>query len=245
MNAADHFEETLLSILEQNHPRMEFIVVDGGSTDGTLAIIERYKDKISKIVIEKDRGIYDAMNKATRIATGDYIIFMNSGDQFVHAGSVTALCNCVSGEEVLIYGGWIVKYPWGLERNRRPAPRDQFWRGMFVQHQSVMVRTKYLREHPFELSLSLGADYALLLGIVNQNLVYRECSSQIARVSSGGVSDSNRIEVVRSHWKSARLFYPGIRTDSYYLLLVFRQVLSMTIKRLLPPKWVQAIIDRK
>src|SRR4051812_1110497 len=80
-NNVSHIERTLLSVLDQTYPHIEYIVIDGASTDGTLVIIEKYKDRIAKLISEPDKGIYDAMNKGLAIATGDYVLFMNSGDE--------------------------------------------------------------------------------------------------------------------------------------------------------------------
>ncbi|HWZ04155.1 MAG TPA: glycosyltransferase, partial [Mucilaginibacter sp.] len=87
-NNVQDIERTMLSVLTQTYPRIEYIIIDGKSTDGTLKIINRYKDQVAKIFSEKDEGIYDAMNKGLAAATGDYVIFMNSGDEFYERDTV-------------------------------------------------------------------------------------------------------------------------------------------------------------
>lgn len=82
-NSVQFIEKTIQSVLSQTYPNIEYIVIDGGSTDGTKEIIEKYSSRISYWCSEKDRGIYDAMNKGIRKATGEWINFMNSGDCFV------------------------------------------------------------------------------------------------------------------------------------------------------------------
>lgn len=82
LNAVKTIEETFSSVLEQTYKDVELIVIDGGSTDGTLEVIDNYKEKISCLVSEADNGLYDAMNKGIKLASGDFIIFMNSGDTF-------------------------------------------------------------------------------------------------------------------------------------------------------------------
>lgn len=82
LNAEDHIEQTIQSVLRQTWPPFEYIVVDGGSTDSTLSIINRYRDHIPRILSEKDDGIADAMNKGIALATGDYIVFLHADDYF-------------------------------------------------------------------------------------------------------------------------------------------------------------------
>ena len=81
-NAVKDIENTILSVLNQTYPNIEYIIIDGGSTDGTLDIIKKYQDKITYWVSEPDKGIYDAMNKGTLKATGEWLNFMNAGDTF-------------------------------------------------------------------------------------------------------------------------------------------------------------------
>lgn len=81
-NAVDTIEETIQSVLGQDYEAIEYIVVDGGSTDGTVDIIKKYSDKLSYWVSEPDNGVYDAMNKGITVASGQWINFMNSGDCF-------------------------------------------------------------------------------------------------------------------------------------------------------------------
>ncbi len=83
-NDETNIEKTILSVIKQNYPNFEYIIIDGASTDRTLEIVNKYKNKIDKIVSEKDAGIYDAMNEGIKFASGRIINFLNSGDRFVH-----------------------------------------------------------------------------------------------------------------------------------------------------------------
>lgn len=79
-NAEKVLEDTIQSIVTQSYKNVEYIIVDGGSTDGTLTIVNKYKEHIHTIVSEPDKGLYDAMNKGIKLATGDYLCFLNAGD---------------------------------------------------------------------------------------------------------------------------------------------------------------------
>ena len=83
-NADKVIEPTIKSVVNQTYPNLEYVIIDGSSTDNTLNIIKKYSNKISAWYSEPDRGIYDGMNKGLDVATGDWIIFMNAGDRFLH-----------------------------------------------------------------------------------------------------------------------------------------------------------------
>lgn len=244
LNSRNLVEQTILSVLNQDYEDLEYLILDGESTDGTLDIIERYRSKVDLLLVEKDSGIYDAMNKSARLATGDYIIFMNSGDEFASPLSVSEMCASAPNGETLVCGGWIVKYPWGLERTCWPSPLERAWKGMFVQHQSIMVKTDYMREHPFDLSLRLGADYAFLLGLLAIGEKMAICPSIVSRVSSNGASDNDRVRVLRDHWKHARRFRPAVSTDLYFIKSIAREYLVGVVKSVIPASATRALISR-
>ena len=87
-NAVKVIEETIVSVINQTYTNVEYIIIDGGSTDGTVDIIKEYADKISYWVSESDKGIYDAMNKGGIKALGDFLYFLNAGDSFYNKSSL-------------------------------------------------------------------------------------------------------------------------------------------------------------
>ena len=104
-NNADTIEDTLRSVIEQDYPEIEFIIVDGKSTDNTLEIVERYKSKIAKIISEKDDGIYFALNKGIESATGDVIAFLHADDIYENSSAISHVMKIFNeGKVESVYG---------------------------------------------------------------------------------------------------------------------------------------------
>ena len=108
-NAKDLLEETIHSVLNQTYTNIEYIIIDGNSTDGTFEIIKKYEDKIDYWVSEPDDGIYYAMNKAIEKASGEWINFMNAGDTFTNFDTVEYVINNKSTNAELLYGDFFIK----------------------------------------------------------------------------------------------------------------------------------------
>ena len=111
-NAVKHIEETILSIVSQDYSNLEYIIIDGGSTDGTVDIIKKYEDKITYWISEKDTGIYNAMNKGILAAKAEFCQFLNSGD-YLADENVTQKMLAQCDDSSIIYGNMIKKWPYG------------------------------------------------------------------------------------------------------------------------------------
>ncbi|MGM0519931.1 MAG: glycosyltransferase family 2 protein [Campylobacterota bacterium] len=141
-NAKEDLEKTIQSVLNQNYDHIEYIVIDGGSTDGTMGVIQKYAHGIDFWVSEPDNGIYDAMNKGLKAATGSYVNFLNAGDTFVDSGVVAKLSPYFENSYDLVYGGAIVK---GRQGDFLLKPKNfslfslLLWNTRVVCHQSLFV----------------------------------------------------------------------------------------------------------
>ena len=144
-NAVGLLERTINSVLAQTYPHIEYIIIDGASTDGTLSIIEKYRTKIHTIISEKDKGIYDAMNKGLHNATGGYVLFLNAGDELYSTTTLQEIFSLSPNADVY-YGNTKVIDELGKELgNRRHTPPKQLtWTslkyGMCVSHQSFIAK---------------------------------------------------------------------------------------------------------
>ena len=158
-NARDVIGQTLASVTGQTYSDLEYIVIDGGSTDGTQAVIGEYTARIARFVSEPDGGIYFGMNKGIAAATGDFVLFLNAGDRFADERVLEDVAAFIGAhpeadavfgdsEQILEYGSYRIK----------PAP-DRLDRSMGISHQAVFVRTDLLRAHPFDVRYRYAADY--------------------------------------------------------------------------------------
>jgi glycosyltransferase involved in cell wall biosynthesis len=111
-NSVDTIEDSILSVISQDYPYIEYIVIDGGSTDGTLEVINKYKDKISIVISENDAGIYDAMNKGIQLSSGDYICTLNSDDFYSSSNIISQIasyCNEYEKPDIIMTNVLLVK----------------------------------------------------------------------------------------------------------------------------------------
>lgn len=186
-NGAHEIARTIDSVLMQDYPNIEYVVVDGKSTDGTPDIVQKYGDRIDTFVSEPDLGIYDGMNKAVALATGEFILFMNCGDVFADATALSSLGKAVLyGEDQIVFGGWVRQDAQGRETKLQP----NLTAGLF-NHQAVL----YSRA----LHKKFG-DYAVVPGLTTADYLFftplivsksARCSvvkNTVAHIDTGGIS---------------------------------------------------------
>ena len=216
--AAEPLQKTILSVRQQYYQPLEFIVVDGGSTDGTRDIISRHQDIITRWVSEPDRGIYDAMNKGVSMATGEWVIFMNAGDTFAANNVLLRIFkptpNPSRGEGSLITptinnatsnanqtplpsggegGGFSVLYGSVIKNGRVIEPhRFTNPHRMPFCHQSSLVRTSCLRELPFDINHRMSADLKFFKQLLLAGHQFQQVPFPIAIFDTTGVSNARR-----------------------------------------------------
>jgi len=186
-NGAADIARTLESILSQDYPNVELIVIDGGSCDGTRGIVERYGDRVATFVSEPDRGIYDAMNKAIELASGEFVLFMNCGDTFAGTGSLSAAARALEpGTPQVVFGAWQRKDEGGRLTLCCPSPAG----GLF-NHQSVLYsRALHNRFGSYVSARGFTtADYLFFMTLLASDSVTWRCIDEtIAVIDVGGIS---------------------------------------------------------
>lgn len=169
-NAAAVVEPTLRSIISQSYNNYEFILVDGGSSDDTVSKVRESGVKASHIVSERDKGLYDAMNKGIKLATGDYLCFLNAGDSFHSPDVLEKMVEAIDGEALLpdvLYGETaVVDDKRQFVRMRRlQAPEQLHWtsfkQGMLVCHQAFFARRDIAPEYNLSYRYSADVDWCI------------------------------------------------------------------------------------
>jgi glycosyltransferase involved in cell wall biosynthesis len=209
-NNARDIERTIQSVINQTYKKIEYIIIDGASTDGTLDIVNQYQDHISKIVSEPDKGIYDAMNKGMALATGDYILFMNSGDEIYDNQTVEAVF--ASADWADIYYGETEMYNdnWeSLGKRRHEAPEEFDWKsfkyGMSISHQAIYVKKSITVPYDLQYKYSADIDWIIKAAKKASNIV--NVHRYVAKYLVGGMSKKKHRESLKERFKIFTKYY--------------------------------------
>ncbi|MCK5067307.1 MAG: glycosyltransferase [Bacteroidales bacterium] len=230
-NGENHIEKTIRSVVGQTYKEIEYIIIDGSSNDGTLEVIGGFQG-IDVLISEPDKGLYDAMNKGLKAASGDYVWFLNSGDQVYSKDTVERMVEGMEEAPDIIYGGTLIIDEAQNEiGDRRLKPPDQltwksFRQGMVVCHQSIIVKRELAPDYNLEYHLSADIDWVIRASkkaglIHNSNLV-------LSRFLEGGLTEHNIKAGLKERFRIMTRFYGliptilrhflfGIRLTNYYL----------------------------
>lgn len=189
-NCADALRSTIESVAQQDYPDIEYVVIDGASTDETADIV-RTSRAIDIRLSEPDRGIYDAMNKGTRLATGEWIIFMNAGDRFAAPDTASRLMQSIAEGDDVVYGSVIKLAPDGTPVTY-PAAEPRNSHRMIFCHQSVMCRRELLLKYPFDITHRLSADFKFFKTLMRAGAQFHRTDIPVAIFDTGGVSNTRR-----------------------------------------------------
>jgi glycosyltransferase involved in cell wall biosynthesis len=203
-------ERTMLSVLNQTYKNIEYILIDGASTDGTIDVINKYKDKLAVFVSAPDKGIYDAMNKGLALATGDYVLFMNSGDEIYSPETVAAVfASAISGD---IYYGETEMFDenWkSLGQRRHRAPEHFNWHsfkfGMNVSHQAIYIKRSLTQ--PFDLKYKYSSDIDWILKSTKKSSSIVNTHLYVAKYLVGGISKKKHLASLKERFKILSHYY--------------------------------------
>ncbi|MBO5057623.1 MAG: glycosyltransferase [Lachnospiraceae bacterium] len=206
-NSEKTIEQTIQSVIGQTYENIEYIIIDGGSTDATLDIIKKYRDKITYVVSEPDKGIYNAMNKGINAASGDIIGIINSDDWYSpEAVERTVNFFGASSAEVL-YGDCIYVYEDGKQVRNMKYPLEAMWYLMVTPHPTVFIKKEIYKKHGvFDETYRMAADYELMLRLYSSGVKFGYLEYDLAFFRSGG-SSTKQIILSLSETKEIALKY--------------------------------------
>lgn len=209
-NSASTIEQTIQSVISQTYYNIEYIIIDGGSTDGTLDIVNKYKDKIAYFVSEQDHGIYDAMNKGIQAATGEYIGIINSDDWF-ESNAVELFVNTFRTHlnTDIVCGDMIVYWEQSGVMHTRRASSDvglhTLEKTMSVLHPTMFVKKSFYQKYGvFDTSFKVAADYDLALRAGMNKVVFTYIPHILAHFRLNGVSSQVNFSIIMERAKARR-----------------------------------------
>ena len=248
-NAAPVLQRTLDSVFAQSYDEVEHLIIDGASKDATLQTVATYKQQSEEgqgrhrvtLVSEPDHGLYDAMNKALRMATGDYLVFLNAGDVLPSAHTLKAVADTYAeakerdGKEPgVMYGDTDVVDNEGnfLYHRRLQPPRHLSWRsfkwGMLVCHQAFYARTEIAREVPYNLDYRYSADVDWCIRVMYQaeqrQLPLRRVPAVLVNYLEGGMSIKNHRASLQERFAVMRSHYGLLTTLAMHVWFVLRNL---------------------
>lgn len=240
-NGSKYIEETIQSVLSQSYLNIEYIIIDGGSTDGTVEIINSYSQRISKVVVEKDNGIYDAMNKSLQYISGSFVLFMNAGDKFYSPQTISNLMHSQFNNASIIYGGVVVDFDGKFDKYIPPKNISNIFRGMIFSHQSALIKSNILKSRLYDLSFRIASDYDFFLGIYISGETFFNSNEIVSVVINNGLSDNNHRKTCQEKIRILKKYNVHFSKFCYlYLDLVFI-LLKDFLKVIFPSKLILTI----
>lgn len=241
-NSVRTIRDAIESVISQDYPDIEYLIIDGGSDDGTVQILEEYRDRIAVLVSEPDLGIYDAMNKGMRLATGDVVGLLNSDDFYTDAEAVSDLVAAMTRAETdAVFADLIFVDPANLGRARRyydsgdwhPA---RFRFGWMPAHPTLFVRREcYARVGPFSMEYRVAADFEMLVRLFHRHAIsYTYLERPVVKMRVGGASRWG----LRRTWVINREIVRACRSNGIWtaMPLVLLKIPAKLMSILIPSK---------
>nr|WP_306434632.1 glycosyltransferase family 2 protein [Phocaeicola coprophilus] len=231
-NAGAVLEDTIQSVITQTYRNVEYIIVDGGSKDHTLDIINRYREHIHTLVSEPDKGLYDAMNKGIRLATGDYLCFLNAGDELHEDDTLQLMVHSITGTELpdVLYGETAIVDEEGhfLRMRRLSAPENLNWKsfkdGMLVCHQAFFPRRELAE--PYDLRYRFSADFDWCIRIMKKSHTLHNTHLTLIDYLNEGVTTRNHRASLHERFRIMCRHYGYLSTLARHAWFALRLLLK-------------------
>ena len=229
-NAEKVLEDTIQSVIFQTYRNVEYIIVDGASKDHTLEIVNKYHNRINKVISEPDKGLYDAMNKGIQLATGDYLCFLNAGDKFHDSETLQKVVHTLKGQELpdVIYGETAIVDEEGhfLHMRRLSTPAHLNWKsfkqGMLVCHQAFFANRELAINHLYDLQYRFSADFDWCIRIMKKAKCLHNTRLTLIDYLNEGMTTQNHKASLKERFRIMAKHYGLISTILHHGWFVIR-----------------------
>jgi glycosyltransferase involved in cell wall biosynthesis len=248
-NHLQDLQKTFGNVISQTYKDLEYIVIDGGSKDGTINFLQEHTKYLSYWISEPDNGIYDAMNKGVKVAKGEWIIFMNSGDTFSQDSTIEQIAPYLDSANDVVYGGFesIVNDEYGYRvSQRQPEDLAQIWHQIPTCHQSIFVRRELQSQYPFDISLSWCADHDFLARLYQLGCKFQEVPLVVSKFDASGGKVRDLLTYTRDRWSICRKYFGKTLARELFFLNEYRgfwlqKNLNQRFRNIIPKEWVIAL----
>ena len=218
-NGEKHIEKTIQSVLNQSYSPIEYIIVDGASTDKTMDIVLKYQSRISKIISEPDKGIADAFNKGIKLSIGELVGFVNADDWLEPNAIETMVQNYQPGK--IVYGN--VRF-WKNDKiiNQSKSDHTRLREGMTMAHPGVYVPKKLYDEYGlFKLDYKIAMDYEILVRFFANKINFIKTDAIIVNMNLGGIGDKKWVLAIWEDLRVKNIYFHNKLANYYYFLKQF------------------------
>lgn len=233
------------SVSSQTSKSFEHIIIDGKSQDNTLEIVKRYNHKL-QIISESDKGLYDAMNKGVSLSSGDFVLFLNSGDffsdQFALQNIIEGINNS-SNYDIYVFNTYLLHQNKLRVFNR--INLSKYWKAMPFSHQAMIIKRDVALTFPYNLQYKIAADYNFIYECISNSVKFSYFDEFIVTATAGGVSDIRRFSATWERYKVLTKHKFNLKFFFYYTYLMLDQLVRYILKIFLPKSIIQKIILKK
>ena len=233
-NDVANIEETILSVLNQTYNNVEYIIVDGASTDGTLDIIKKYEKHVDLWVSEPDDGLFYAFNKGVDLVTGKWVEFLNCGDFFYNN---TVLAEIFAGQKIdanAVYGS-VVCHVNGRRViiDAHEDIKEKAWQGMRLIHEALFVKAEIIKKFKFDTRYKVSGDGDFVVKCIARGYKFIKTSVIVFETRAQGFSAMHWLVARKENWLISRKYFPGPKADFYHLQGLVYFVVFRFFKRIL------------
>jgi glycosyltransferase involved in cell wall biosynthesis len=243
LNNRTGLEKTIRSVISQENVSVELIVIDGGSEDGSKEIIRKNSLYIAASVSEPDNGPYDAMNKGIGFSTGEWIIFLNSGDVFFSPDTLSGIFKHQKQDIIdAFYGDSLADYG-DFQVYRKAGLFEELWKGMIFSHQALLMCASLLKKERFDTRYTRIADYDLVLRCLTDAERVTYIPTPLVICDAFGISNKGQASILWEYYrrasKSLRIGF--VRKLYYFRMFIFLSLIDL-LKKILPERLFNLMI---